>query len=260
VKRALTVAAAVAALLSAAPAAQAAPSPDKELCKSGGFANYVDPTTDLPFKNQGRCVSYVNSGGILIPVEEEPPVPIVPTAAFTLGAFTDGLYEVAVELQGQPNTRYDITLKYPNFESDGFIDARSLVTNADGLATISIGVLPDSGVSFKYPGQPVYTSGIRTPAAPAEDEPPAPVITGSYTYYVLEDPSKCGFRLTVTGIEPWVTYPLSATWTENGLRGGRSFTSATSSSDAWDIASNADKGTPIVISFGDQTFADTVAC
>jgi hypothetical protein len=68
VKRTLTVAAAVAALFAATPAAQAAPADDKALCKSGGFANYVDPTTDLPFADQGRCIEHVNAGGALAPV------------------------------------------------------------------------------------------------------------------------------------------------------------------------------------------------
>jgi hypothetical protein len=31
----------------------------KEQCKNGGFANYLDPRTNAPFKNQGQCVSFV---------------------------------------------------------------------------------------------------------------------------------------------------------------------------------------------------------
>jgi NHL repeat-containing protein len=31
----------------------------KDQCKDGGYVNYVD-ANNLPFKNQGQCVSYVN--------------------------------------------------------------------------------------------------------------------------------------------------------------------------------------------------------
>jgi hypothetical protein len=155
VKRALTVAAAVAALLSAAPVAQAAPSPDKELCKSGGFANYVDPTTDLPFKNQGRCVSFVNGGGILIPVEDEPPVAIFPTVKLSLGEFADGTFPVIVEAQGSPNTAYDLIVG---------AEAGTATTNADGLATFTVYAQPETTLAVTYQGQEI--GSIAIPAAP----------------------------------------------------------------------------------------------
>jgi hypothetical protein len=37
----------------------AAPSPDKEKCKNGGWQTFTSPT----FKNQGDCVSFFASGG-----------------------------------------------------------------------------------------------------------------------------------------------------------------------------------------------------
>lgn len=63
----LTLAAAV--LFASTGVATAAPVADKELCKSGGFASYVDPATGTPFANQGQCVSFVNGGGVLREVE-----------------------------------------------------------------------------------------------------------------------------------------------------------------------------------------------
>ncbi|SFT97760.1 hypothetical protein SAMN05660657_04392 [Geodermatophilus amargosae] len=74
IKRSFAVLAAAVALgVLSVGTAQAAPA-DTAPCKSGGYANYVDPATDLPFANQGQCVSVVNHGGILVPVEEEPSV------------------------------------------------------------------------------------------------------------------------------------------------------------------------------------------
>lgn len=45
----------------------------KDACKNGGHSQYVDPATGQPFTNQGQCVSFVNSGGTLVPVEGTPP-------------------------------------------------------------------------------------------------------------------------------------------------------------------------------------------
>ena len=59
------IAAALAAAVSIAPSAMAAPAPDKDLCKSGGYAGYTNPATSARFANQGECVSYVNKGGRL---------------------------------------------------------------------------------------------------------------------------------------------------------------------------------------------------
>jgi hypothetical protein len=62
----------VAVILSlSGPLAFAAPNDAKEACKHGGFANYVDPSTGAPFKNQGQCISFVNHGGTLVPVGDD---------------------------------------------------------------------------------------------------------------------------------------------------------------------------------------------
>ena len=50
-------------------AASAAPSPYKNACKNGGYANFVDPSTGQPFKNQGQCVAAANRGP-LTPVDD----------------------------------------------------------------------------------------------------------------------------------------------------------------------------------------------
>jgi len=62
---AAVVVAVLAVFLVAAPAASAAPN---DACRNGGYANYVDPSTGAPFKNQGQCVSYVAGGGTLTQV------------------------------------------------------------------------------------------------------------------------------------------------------------------------------------------------
>lgn len=34
----------------------------KDECKADGYQNFTDPSTDQPFKNQGQCIQYVNTG------------------------------------------------------------------------------------------------------------------------------------------------------------------------------------------------------
>lgn len=51
---------------SAAQAADARSSSDKELCKNGGWKN-LTTSTGAPFANQGDCVSYAVHGGVLYP-------------------------------------------------------------------------------------------------------------------------------------------------------------------------------------------------
>jgi hypothetical protein len=58
--------AAAASITFAASPAAAAPAAGKDLCKSGGYASYVDPATGAPFNNQGQCVSFANGGGVLV--------------------------------------------------------------------------------------------------------------------------------------------------------------------------------------------------
>jgi hypothetical protein len=46
----------------------------KAACKHGGYVGYVDPATGRPFTTQGRCVSFVVTGGTLVPVVGAPAV------------------------------------------------------------------------------------------------------------------------------------------------------------------------------------------
>lgn len=68
IRKLFAVAAIAMAIASVQGVASADPAPQKELCKNGGYAGYVDPTTNLPFNSQSRCVSFVNAGGTLMPV------------------------------------------------------------------------------------------------------------------------------------------------------------------------------------------------
>jgi hypothetical protein len=187
VKRTIVLAAAVAALFSAAPGvAQAAPVDDKNLCKDGGFANYVDPTTDLPFKNQGRCVSFVNGGGTLVPVQDEPPVPLAPTAKLSVGEYLDGTFPVTVEAQGSPNTAYQLTVGG---------EVRTVTTSVDGLATFTVNVAPETVFEVRHGGQ--VLGSITTPAAPVVAEPSVVAVWTPYAGgYCLGALSFAGFQPT----------------------------------------------------------------
>lgn len=206
-KRTLAVAAAVAALLSTASgAAQAAPVDDKNLCKDGGFANYVDPTTDLPFKNQGRCVSFVNAGGTLVPVEDEPPVPVAPTAVISLGSWNsyDQLYYLTVQFQGQPNTTYQITQRRspdPDFTFP-------VVTNADGLAFFKTTAPYSTDYVLLYGGAVI--GSLTTPDAPVQEQA---------SIALAENPDQpLAPTFTLTDFEPnetvyiWVAYGGGSRW------------------------------------------------
>ena len=34
----------------------------KDQCKNGGYEHFIDPSTGQPFKNQGRCIQFVETG------------------------------------------------------------------------------------------------------------------------------------------------------------------------------------------------------
>ena len=63
--------------------AAAKPAGGADLCKKGGFANY-NRTDGTTFKNQGDCVSYVEHGGVLVPVL---PLPVI--TSFTYDGIQD---------------------------------------------------------------------------------------------------------------------------------------------------------------------------
>jgi hypothetical protein len=170
----------------------AAPAADKELCKSGGFASYVDPTTDLPFADQGRCVALVNGGGLLVAVEQEPPVPVAPTAKVTVAAFANGVFDVAVEAQGQPNTTYALDL-----QSGAVQETRSVTTSAEGLAYTTVGVAPETLLEVRHNG--VVIGSVITPAAPVEEPPVEEGLRAS----VAATPARPGyFTFSAAGLSP----------------------------------------------------------
>lgn len=91
--------------------AQAAPG-DKELCKNGGYTKYVDPITGQPFKNQGRCISFVNSGGVLLPVEEEPEPVELALAVVEQPDGVIGDYRILIEMTGLvPNAPFSMSIE-----------------------------------------------------------------------------------------------------------------------------------------------------
>ena len=190
----------LAAAVSIAPSAMAAPEADKELCESGGYANYVDPTTDLPFKNQGRCVSFLNGGGTLVPVQEEPPVPVAPTVQFlemTWVEVADG-YRQPVQLQGQPNTTYDLVLQVNDDPSLTY----PVTTDADGLAAFQTTGIPGDGTyTVSYRGQVI--GSVIAPAAPVEEPPVEEPVEEGIRASVAATPNRPGyFTFSATGLSP----------------------------------------------------------
>jgi len=142
IRKLLAVTIAAMAIASVQGVASADPAPQKELCKNGGYADYVDPTTNLPFKNQGRCVSFVNAGGTLVPVEEEPPAPVGVQFALTAEPFLD----VAVRVTGlNPAERVFITATSP---PGGGIVLGYQTADADGSIEVLVGGLYGSCVPY----------------------------------------------------------------------------------------------------------------
>jgi hypothetical protein len=157
VKRTLVVAAAIAALFATVPTAQAAPNPDKELCKNGGFANYVDPTTDLPFADQGTCISFVNNGGTLVPVEAATPVP---AATFVEVTTDPQVTWVQAEVALEP-----FSLHTAEWLVDGVSrgEPTQLQVGEFGILGVSVNVTPGATVQLLVDGQSAgtYMTSLR---------------------------------------------------------------------------------------------------
>jgi hypothetical protein len=70
-----------ASLMMAVPTAPAAPPPDKELCKSQGFKNYLNPSQEsrTAFASNAECVAFAKEGGEFIPylTSDEPDITII---------------------------------------------------------------------------------------------------------------------------------------------------------------------------------------
>jgi hypothetical protein len=120
-RRTLTLLTAVLAFGAMAPGIAQATS-DPALCKSGGYVNYIDPATSAPFKNQGQCVSFVDGGGTLLPVQEEPPAPAPirqhgPWSFQYEGAGTEPACRVDGTFFGEPGATYPVTF----YDSSGAV-------------------------------------------------------------------------------------------------------------------------------------------
>lgn len=148
-RRTLTVLAAALALGAAAPGTAQAAS-DPALCKSGGYVNYIDPATNAPFKNQGQCVSFVDGGGALVPVEQEPqingkfeltPLPGLPDRCY---------FEFKVSAL-QPGTSVSYSLNWVSTEHS--FNESNTVISTDGTWGIGATGNEDSAVSVTVNGQ-----------------------------------------------------------------------------------------------------------
>lgn len=161
----------IAATAASMGSASAAPAADKEFCKSGGFADFINPATGQPFKNQGQCVSFVNGGGVLKPVQEEPPVPVGPTVKWgEVISFSGGdEYLVRGEFHGQPSTTYYILVQVTGRGDT----ATSYTTNADGItpiginlpagATVTLHEAPNGDYQNAGPAFATFTAPPRSP-------------------------------------------------------------------------------------------------
>jgi hypothetical protein len=159
IRKLLAVAAVVAAFASVQGVASADPAPQKELCKNGGYADYVDPTTNLPFKNQGRCVSFVNAGGALVPVQEEPPVPTETIANFQVqaipyGPLAPGRCVTTVSYRGEPGVGHSFRLLSEADQWDGAYDP--MWPDATGLTSYTNTYAEGSMVTVWVDGQVKY--------------------------------------------------------------------------------------------------------
>src|SRR3954451_9840104 len=92
------------AMLAATALPASAAAPNTNACKSGGYVNYVDPATGKAFANQGRCVSTVAKGGVLVPVV--PPVSVTRWSLFpSMDRFAERCW-VTAEVQGVFGVEY----------------------------------------------------------------------------------------------------------------------------------------------------------
>ena len=109
--RKLLAATAVAMAMAAVPGVASA-DPGKDACKDGGYVNYLDPVTGDPFKNQGRCVSFVNGGGALVPVSPE----YVPEIVWiSPGPDIPGHYTFSVSVKNaEPGSNFFVQLLWSN--------------------------------------------------------------------------------------------------------------------------------------------------
>lgn len=112
VRGTLALTAVLAAVLAPTAASAAGPA---DVCKHGQYVQYKDPTTGEAFKNQGKCIKFVKSGGTLEPApgwEQAPPV----VSVTELEGAEPGTFSALVYLFGlEPST----ALTYELRDADG---------------------------------------------------------------------------------------------------------------------------------------------
>jgi hypothetical protein len=189
-RTAAVLAAAASIALTASPA-MAAPAADKDLCKSGGFASYVNPATGTPFANQSQCVSFVNKGGKLTAVVvTPPPVEEVLAAPRIFLAWdnyepTTGTFPVSFEAWGVAGSAYTL-----GFATGDYQDTRELRADAEGvLRTTPIVVLPGGALTISYRGEIV--SSVTVPNAPKIE----------ITYVPSSTPGFCDYKIRFSGFK-----------------------------------------------------------
>jgi hypothetical protein len=89
----------------AAPAALSAPT-SGNACENGGYSKYTDPAANAPFKNEGKCKSFVAAGGVLTPVGGASGQPLeagkIDFAQFSSGGASASEYSYRVVLSDWP--------------------------------------------------------------------------------------------------------------------------------------------------------------
>ncbi len=170
------IAATLAAAVSIAPSAIAAPAANNDLCKFGGYANYVDPATGHPFKNPGQCVSFMNGGGVLVPVEEEPPGeeptpgPVATVTERPLSPGSEGYYSVWLHVNGlDPAVSFEVrtfwrgqseygVIREQDAEANGTYDLYSYEACDSPIERFELVVPGSNRTLLTAPGLPEYTA------------------------------------------------------------------------------------------------------
>jgi hypothetical protein len=184
----LSLAAALAAL---APDSAAAQAPDpKDQCKHGGFANFIDPSTGQPFRNQGQCVSHVARGGTLVPVPTTPTITTYTSAAAFSAAVGP---QTTIDFENQPPDASSCPLPPPfgtplanpltisgvTFASPGCLNTGFLGQTGDTLLCLRTGGTITFPAGTK--GALLNVNGIGTDSVTVRFATPAPATTADVT-------------------------------------------------------------------------------
>jgi hypothetical protein len=240
IRTAAAVLLAAASLTLTASPVMAAPGAEKDLCKSGGYAGYVDPATGAPFGNQGQCVSFVNKGGALTPVVVTPPPVDVPGL--------EPLTAKVLQIEGREAEGVDYWYRLDVIGATPGERVEFLVTFSNGRAPMGLGFEADDAGAWSF--SPIdnrcldYGTLVVTDVAtdrtttvlidpstvpacqrpvdePPVDSPPAEVELGTLQFgYVWEGgPNSFSYALGLTGFQANATFDL-VVFTPENLVGG----------------------------------------